>query len=274
MSFRSFVAACWGSVFFLGPFLHSAEAAFDPDGDEPIEIFADDGIEWNEDEKVYIARGAARAIQGDLTVQADILVAHYRIEENGENKIWRLSADGNVRIQDGDSIATAQRGLYDLGQEILVLTGRKVTFTSGRDTVTAKDSLEYWRKKQLAIARGDAVARWEGKVISSDVLSAYLERSEEENRDLVRRIEAFGSVEIVTDSETIRGKKGIYDSQTEIISVIGAVKIIRDKTSLIGDYGEVNLKTGISRLLAALPGEDKKGENKKGKVKARIKLEQ
>ncbi len=255
-------------VFPAAVFLPPVVAAFDPGGDQPVEIFADDGIEWNEDEKVYIARGGARAVQADLTVEADILIAHYRVEDNGQTKVWRLNADGNVRIQDGDSLATAQRGLYDLDREILVLTGRKVTFTSGYDTVTAKDSLEYWRKKRLAVARGDAVSRWEGKVISADILSAYLERDERENRDVVKRIEAFGSVEIVTGSETVRGKKGIYDSQTEIVSVIGAVKIIRDKTNLVGDYGEVNFKTGVSRLLAAPPG-----ENKAGKVKARIKLD-
>ena len=268
MSIHYFGVAFFALVFLLSAVPHEAEAAFDPGADQPVEIFADDGIEWNEDEKIYIARGGARAVQANLTVQADVLIAHYRTEENGQTKVWRLSADGNVRIRDGDSLAVAQRGLYDLDRDILVLTGREVTFTSGYDTVTAKESLEYWRNKQLAVARGDAVARWEGKVISADILSAQLERDEKEDRDLVRRIEAFGSVEIVTDSETVRAKKGIYDSQTEIVSVTGAVKIMRDKTSLSGDYGEVNLKTGISRLLAAPLGEDKTG-----KVKARITLD-
>jgi len=36
----------------------------------PIEIEADEGIEWRRNEKVYIARGKARAARGDLEVKA------------------------------------------------------------------------------------------------------------------------------------------------------------------------------------------------------------
>ena len=44
----------------------------------PIEINADDGIEWQRDARAYIARGNARAVQGDVAIHAETLIAYYR----------------------------------------------------------------------------------------------------------------------------------------------------------------------------------------------------
>ena len=41
----------------------------------PIEIDADQGIEWLAEDKVYLARGNANAKQGDFSMRADILKA-------------------------------------------------------------------------------------------------------------------------------------------------------------------------------------------------------
>jgi len=37
-------------------------------GIQPLEINAEDGIEWRRNEQLYIARGNAEAIRGELTV--------------------------------------------------------------------------------------------------------------------------------------------------------------------------------------------------------------
>jgi lipopolysaccharide export system protein LptA len=42
----------------------SADTGFDFGGSQPIEISADNGIEWNRDAKTYTARGNAVATQG------------------------------------------------------------------------------------------------------------------------------------------------------------------------------------------------------------------
>ena len=52
--------------------------------DKPIEINADEGIEWSQKQKVYGARGNARASQGRVTVSANTLTAHYR-EKNDQS---------------------------------------------------------------------------------------------------------------------------------------------------------------------------------------------
>ena len=44
----------------------------------PVAIEADKGVEWRQNEQVYIARGNATAKRGDTSIRADALYAHYR----------------------------------------------------------------------------------------------------------------------------------------------------------------------------------------------------
>ncbi len=44
----------------------------------PVDITATDGIEWRQAEQVVIARGDARAVRGNVTVDANRLLARYR----------------------------------------------------------------------------------------------------------------------------------------------------------------------------------------------------
>ncbi|HJN24507.1 MAG TPA: hypothetical protein QGG18_02235, partial [Rhodospirillales bacterium] len=60
------------------------------DSDVPIEVYADEGIEWQQDTLTFLARGNARAIRGDVTVHGDELHAFYRKLPDGGSEIWRL----------------------------------------------------------------------------------------------------------------------------------------------------------------------------------------
>jgi len=44
----------------------------------PVTITSRDGIDWQQADKVVIARGDARAVRDNVTVTADRLIAHYR----------------------------------------------------------------------------------------------------------------------------------------------------------------------------------------------------
>src|SRR5262249_55025279 len=80
----------------------------------PVEIDAEDGIEWNRDDKTYIARGHARAARGDLSIAADTLTAHYRDSADGQTAIYMVEADGNVVIVSKDSQIVGDKAVYDL----------------------------------------------------------------------------------------------------------------------------------------------------------------
>src|SRR3546814_2214101 len=80
------------------------------ESDQPLEINANDGIEWNRNDKTYIARGNARAASGDVEVLADVLTAHYRDpggDEEASTEIYLLEAVGNVRINSQEEIGRA-----------------------------------------------------------------------------------------------------------------------------------------------------------------------
>ena len=97
---RSLVLGLWTAVVFSGGFsIGFGGVAFAQSlnfgggaSDLPIEIYADDGIEWQQENLVFLARGNARAVRGEVTVFGDELRAYYRENPDGSNDIWRLDA--------------------------------------------------------------------------------------------------------------------------------------------------------------------------------------
>ena len=222
-------------------------------GGDPLEINADDGIEWRRNEQLYIARGNARAARGDITVFADVLTAHYNKDAAGKSDIDRIDMDSNVRIVSPSETVYGDRGAYDVINGILVLVGDDLRLESGQDLITARDSLEYWENKNMAVARGEAVATREDKRILADVLTAHFKPGPDEKLQL-HRIDAYGNVRISTATEYARGDRGVYYLDREFATLTGGVRITREENQMNGEYAEVDMKTGISRLLAGPPG--------------------
>jgi lipopolysaccharide export system protein LptA len=217
-------------------------------GDQPIQVDADQGIEWRRDQNVYIARGNAKASRGGVTVHGDTLIARYRAKGENSNEIYQLEAMGNVRIVSANENIVADRAVYDADQSVLVMTGSNLKLTTRTDVITARDSLEYWEKQQLAVARGNAEATRDKKKIKADVLSAQL--TEGPNKDMkIRRVDAFGNVDVRTEQDVAKGEKGVYMVEQGMATLIGDVRITRGPNQLNGEVAEVNLNTGVSRLL-------------------------
>ncbi|MBC7907468.1 MAG: hypothetical protein H7Y60_12085 [Rhodospirillaceae bacterium] len=224
-----------------------------------IQVYADDGIEWINDANRVVARGNAKAIRGGVTVVADTLTAYYR-QGPGGNEIWRLDADGAVKITSATETATGTKATYDLDKAIFVLRGTPAKLVTPTDTVTAKDTLEYWEKDRLAVARGDAVATNNEKTIKSDTLSARFKEGAKGSLEL-NRADAYGHVVLITPREQVTGDRGDYNVESGIATVAGSVKITREGNELNGGYAHVNLNTGISKLFGSAPGD--KGGNKR-----------
>jgi len=257
----------------------------------PIEVTARDGIEWRQNEQIVIARGDARAVRGDTTVIADVLTAHYRRRQNaptatqasaapptapaadtGNNEIYRLVADGNVKIFNQVDIAVGDHAVYDIDQAVLLLTGKNMSLTTPTQVFTARDTMEYWSEKHMAVGRGLAtVTTSDGRRLAADVLVGYTEpppaapaaapanapkpKAPAASNDplgasgKLQRVEAFGNVEIRTATETIRGDRAVYVAETGISRIAGHVHITRGQNQLNGDEALVNMQTGISTLV-------------------------
>jgi lipopolysaccharide export system protein LptA len=277
----------------------------------PVDITATDGIEWRQAEQVVIARGQARAIRDGVTVEADRLLARYRppagrtppatpaasaqgtppgLGPSGGGEIWRLEAEGSVRIRTATDTARGDRAVYDVDQAVLVLTGRDLGLLSGQQEVTARDSLEYWSARRMAVARGAAVVTdpAEGRRVTADTLVAhFLDAPAPAGRapapapapgsapapggaaggapggaagggpvpgaGRLDRVEAFGNVEIRTAAEVVRGERGVYSAATGMARLLGDVRITRGENQVNGQEAIVNMRTGVARLVSA-PG--------------------
>lgn len=245
-----------------------------------IQVYADDGIEWVSEANRVIARGNAKAVRGTVTVTADTLTAYYRPGAGGGgNEIWRIDADGNVTIATPTETATGHKATYDLDKAIFVLRGTPAKLVTPTDTVTAKDTLEYWEKERMAVARGDALATSVDKSIKADVLTAHFKDkggakgakpaakggkmpASAQGGDLeLQRADAYGHVVLTTPKERVTGDRGDYNLETGIATVTGSVKLSRDGNELNGGFAHVNLNTGISKLFGAAPG-DKGGDTR------------
>ncbi len=217
------------------------------DGDKPIEIEADDGIEWLREEQLYNARGNATATQGDFTVRADLLTAHYK-STGGSQKIYRLDAVQNVVITSGINEASGDKAVYHMEKQVAVLVGENLQLVTGQGTITAEESLEYWQGRSLAVARGNATIIQDDRRLRAGVLTAFVEKDAKTGSSTVTRIDATGGVHISTPTDIVRGREGVYDVASEQITLCGDVKITRDKNQLNGNCATVDMKTGRSRL--------------------------
>jgi lipopolysaccharide export system protein LptA len=257
----------------------------------PIEVTARDGMEWRQNEQLVIARGAARAVRGGVTIESDLLLARYRPRggapaearpasegPGGASEIWRLEAEGSVVITTTTDRAEGDRAIYDMDQAVMVLTGRNLRLTSPDNVLTARDSVEYWPQRRMAVARGDAVVvTKDDKRVRADVLVAHFReavaqaagaprpqpaRPAAENApgsdSNLEKVEAFGRVEIRTPTEVVRGDTGVYTPPNGLARLIRNVTIVRGDNTLTGCEAIVNMQTGISQLVAC-PGDRVRG---------------
>jgi lipopolysaccharide export system protein LptA len=240
------------------------------DAGTPVEIMARDGIEWDRENLRYVARGDARVSQGDKTIEADTLTAFYRQNQSGNSEIYRYTASGNVRISTAGHRAVADAGVYDLDSRIVTLTGKSLKISTATQQITARDSIEYWEAKDMAVARGNAlVVTADGRRIGADTLAAYFDSTQpqpQQRRNAaarqrpaapapagtgdrrLERVEAFGNTVVTTATEVAQGETGRYNASTGIAVLSGNVKLTRGRNQASGDVLELNLNNGLYKL--------------------------
>ncbi len=250
-----------------------------PSSDEPVEITADGSLEWNRNEKLFIARDNAKAVQGASSIAAATLTAHYRDGQGGGMDIHRVEADNNVELKSKDSTAYGQRADYDLAKGFAVMTGDNLRMTSPTQTVVARDKFEYWVNEGRLVAVGNARvdkknAAGETDTLEADIISAILKDNAQGKREL-HSAQADGNVVITTPAEKVTGKHGTYNAQTNKATLTGGVVLHRGPNMLEGERAEVDLNTNTSQLFGGptmqktggqvrgvfYPGTEKKGSS-------------
>ena len=295
--------------------LGAAAQPIDMSGGGPVEVTARGQFEWRQDDQEVIATVDCRAVRGDVTVYADRMVAHYRKKgtgpggnaavpppppptapadaasdaENGGNEVYRLDAEGHVRIVTPTDEAVGDKAVYDIDQAVLVLTGHALRLTTPQDVMTARDSMEYWSQLHMSVGRGDAVVVTDdGRRIAADVLVAYSTPPDQQPAPgatpvaaqpvpappaatsgkpadpllaasgKLKRVEAFGNVDVRTQVDTVRGDRGVYVPDTGIARVLGHVRVTHDDNQMNGPAADVNMQTGIAHIIST-PGQRVEG---------------
>ncbi len=285
----------------------AAAQPIDMSGGGPVEVTARGQFEWRQNEQEVIATVDCRAVRGDVTVLADRMVAHYRKKgtgpgaaggaanakpaapaqpsdaatdaENGGNEVYRLDAEGHVRILTPTDEAVGDKAVYDIDQAVLVMTGHAMRLTTPQDVMTARDSMEYWSQLHMSVGRGDAVVVTDdGRRIAADVLVAYSIPPDQQQAaratpaaaapppaaavqgkqadpllaasGKLKRVEAFGNVDVRTQVDTVRGDRGVYVPETGISRIVGHVRITHGDDQMNGPAADVNMKTGIAHLIS------------------------
>jgi lipopolysaccharide export system protein LptA len=268
----------------------------------PINITASRGIEWLQAQQEVIATGNAKAVRGAVTVTADQLIAHYRKKpappgqktavaapasaapapandpeaalDNGGTEIYQLDAAGHVHIYTATDNAYGDHAVYSMDNAVLILTGIHLKLTTPTDIITARDSIEYYSVKRMAVARGNAlIVANDGRSIAADTLIGYLAPAAPtanspvppanaanppdmlEQGGKLQKVDAIGHVIIRTPSETATGNRGVYLPEQGLARLGGNVHIIRGPNQLNGADALFNTKTGVATLLAGPGGQ-------------------
>ena len=221
----------------------------------PIDISAQDSLEWRQEARQYVAKGDVVVKQGGFTLQSQTLTADYEGDTTagpgaaGGTNITLLTAEGNVRLSDDGLSATGEKAVYDTRTGQLTLTGGDLKLVTPDQTVTARDSLQYNTQTGQALAVGNAVAISGTDKIRADRLTAQF--GPDSGTDAARTLQSLsgtGSVVITTPDEVLRGDQGTYDARTNTATLTGTVKLTRGPNVLEGHRATVDLNTNVSRM--------------------------
>ena len=215
---------------------------------QPIEVSADQSLEWHQEENLYVARGHATAKRGDTTIAADVLTAYNRKGTDGGSQLYKLTAEGNVHIYSPKQEAFSEHAVYDMDQKTATLTGQGLMFKTATDTVTARDAIEYHEDTQEAVARGNAQSVREGMKVNADTLTAKFVKGAD-GQTVIDRIGAERNVIIVTTTDVVRSDTAVYFPAKDHALLNGNVKITRGTNQLEGDSADIDFKTGLSKIV-------------------------
>ena len=190
--------------------------------------------------------------------------------DGSASEIYRLEAIGHVHIFTATQQAFGDHGVYDIDRSVMVLTGHDLRLTTPTDLLTARDQMEYYAQTRVSIGRGNAVVTTnDGRRVRADVLVGYSAPpapagpakpaakpapATASGQDPIgssgklEKVNAFGHVVVQTQTETVRGDRGVYVPDTGIARIVGDVHITRGENQLNGAAAIVNMHTGLATM--------------------------
>ena len=107
--------------------------------DQPIQIESD-RLDVREQESVAEFNGNVSVVQGPTVLKAGKMVVHYAKDggsaATGSAKIERIDVSGKVYVKSETQVATGDAGSFDMNAQVLVLTGKNVVLSEGKNVAS------------------------------------------------------------------------------------------------------------------------------------------
>ncbi len=228
-------------LFLIGVLFFSSTAFA-----ENIELFADDGLEWNQKEQKITMHKNATAKTPSYELKADTIEALYK----GEDKqIYKIFANNNVNIKSATETITTDKMIYDIDKERIDLFSETTptTLSSADSKVIAKDEITYFKNKNYATAK-NAEIQHSDRVLFSDDIKITFEKIDGKNQ--VKLINAKGNIKLIDGEEELFGDTAEYNPKNGYATIEGNVYFKKGSdANLSGGKIVYNMNTGIAKIL-------------------------
>ena len=175
----------------------------------------------------------------------------------------------------GASVVGGQLSLLDDAKTINLTKGvkAKMKTASAAPVFVTADALTYHQKSNSAVFKGHVKVKHkqdnQDTALGADQLKVTYK-----NALGVEKVEADGHVTVVTAENTATADKAIFDPKTNLVTLMGRVKMTRAGSLLTGDKLIYNPKTGTMKMDAVKQGaqsndpSDEQSHEQGGRVKA------
>ena len=213
---------------------------------ENIELFADDGLEWNQKEQKIIMHKNATAKTSSYELNADNIEALYK---GNNKKIYKIFANDNVKIKSATENISTDKMVYDIDAERIDLSSNtNPTIMTGNDSkIITKDKITYFKNKNYATADNAEIIH-SRRHIFSDYIKITFENKNGKNQ--VRKINADGNIRLIDGKEELYGDRAEYNPKDGLAIIDGNVRFKKGtEANLSGGKIVYNMNTGIAKVL-------------------------
>ena len=138
------------TLYLFPYFVNSQQIINQKQNGEPVEIYAEKGIEWHKNDNKYLAIGNAIAKSGKMSVKSDRIEAFYEEQDNSGMNIKLVKAHKEVVVTDENlKIVGGKLAEYNLKKDYFSIFGKKLILTSKDNKLESKKKWNTGEKKAL-----------------------------------------------------------------------------------------------------------------------------
>jgi len=217
---------------------------------ENLEIEASDFLEWNQENKSYIAKGDAIVTQGEHTIKADKIIAFYESEENRD--ITRIQAAGSVKFSNVSGSGYSDSLIYEMNTQTVTLNGNENYFESEEFIAQSSNQIQFNEINGILNLQDDAmISISQAKKIEAQWLEIELS-----DDGKLTTINAEGDVKLTEEAGRIAySSSAFYEAKNGNMTLSDSVEILDGNNQLRGDKAIINMETGYSKILAGSENE-------------------